>query len=319
MTKQGEVIAADIGGTNIRLARICEGLILEEVRYQADFSGLNGMSKLEAENHILHTIEKAVQALPHDHIQGLGIGFPGFFIGNSGVLAASPNIPQLSNFALAKKISTRLCMPVTAQNDALCAAIGEQAFGAGKGHENLLHITLGTGIGGGLILNNTPYTGESGMAMEFGHLCVNHSEQARLCGCGNHGCVEAYASATAISARYDEATGIKTSAKHIYQRAVDGDTQAVDIFESAGIYLGAAIAEAITLLDIRHVTISGGLIGAWGMLHPSMMTSLDTHLIPPLKGKISVHPSNLQDNAGILGAAALVGTGLQLFKKNESL
>ena len=307
MTKTSDVIAADIGGTNIRLARICNGLILEEVRHQADFSILRNMSKLEAENHILHTIEQAMQQLHHDNVQGLGIGFPGFFIGNSGVLAASPNIPQLKNFALAKKLSEILHIPVTAQNDALCAAIGEQTFGAGQGHKNLLHITLGTGIGGGLILNNTPYTGESGMAMEFGHVQVAYENQARLCGCGNHGCVEAYASATAITARYKELAGLETSSKVIYQRAIDGDTQAVDILESAGVYLGIAIAQAIKLLDIRTVTISGGLVGAWNILHPNIMVPLNANLIPPLKGKISVIPSNLQDNAVILGASKLLG------------
>jgi len=306
MTNTSNIIAADIGGTNIRLARICDGLILEEVRHQADFSILQNMSKLEAEQHILHTLETAVQQLPLDNVQGVGIGFPGFFIGNSGVLAASPNIPQLNNFALAKKLSERLSMPVTAQNDALCAAIGEQTFGAGQGHASLLHITLGTGIGGGLILNNTPYTGESGMAMEFGHLNVEHDTQARLCGCGNRGCVEAYASASAISARYNELADVNTSPKDIYQRAVNGDQQAADIFGSAGMYLGIAIAQAITLLDIRTVTISGGLIGAWDILHPNIMTSLNENIIPPLQGKINVIPSNLQDNAGLLGAAMLL-------------
>ncbi len=306
MTEAKVVIAADIGGTNIRLARISEGLILEEVHHQADFSTLQDMSKLEAEQHILLTIEQAMQQLSQEDIQGLGIGFPGFFISNSGVLAASPNIPQLSNFALATKLSERLSMPVTAQNDALCAAIGEQTFGAGQGHANLLHITLGTGIGGGLILNNTPYIGESGMAMEFGHLKVEHDNESRLCGCGNRGCVEAYASATAISTRYNELAGISTSPKDIYQRAVNGNQQAAGIFENAGMYLGTAIALAITLLDIRTVTISGGLIGAWDILHPNIMTSLNKNLIPPLQGKISVAPSTLQDNAGILGAASLV-------------
>lgn len=306
MTKQGEVIAADIGGTNIRLARICEGSILEEVHHQADFSDLKGMSKQEAENHILHTIEAAVQQLSHEHTQGLGIGFPGFFIGNSGVLAASPNIPQLSNFALAKRLSDKLGMPVTAQNDALCAAIGEQAFGAGQGADNLLHITLGTGIGGGLILNRTPYTGEGGMAMEFGHLKVMHGEQARLCGCGSFGCVEAYASATAISTIYAEIMGQSCDSKMTFERAQQGDKQALQVLTYAGAYLGLAIAQAVTLLDVRRVTISGGLMGAWSMLQPSLMDGLNANLISPLKNKISVLPSTLEGNAGLMGAANLL-------------
>jgi len=192
------------------------------------------------------------------------------------------------------------------QNDALCAAIGEHRFGAGKGRPNLLHITLGTGIGGGLILNNTPYTGENGMAMEFGHLSVEYDDSARSCGCGSKGCVEAYASATAISARYFEVSGIKADSKDIYARASQGDHTAKEIIESAGRYLGMAIAEAVKLLDIHSVTISGGLSGAWPLLHPAVTSSLEANLIPPLKGKINVLRSTLDDNAGLLGAAALV-------------
>jgi len=300
-----DILAADVGGTNVRIAIVREGLIVDESRHQADFSQLGSLNRQEAEQHILNTIQDAVQPFITANTQGLGIGFPGFFVGHSGVLTASPNIPQLQNFALSKKLTERLNIPVTAQNESLCAAMGEHAFGAGKGHANLLHITLGTGIGGGLILNNLPYTGESGMAMEFGHLRVVHNEDARVCGCGNKGCVEAYASATAISAIYFEATGTQVSVKSIYQRALDGENQAQSVLESAGLYLGAAIAESIKLLDIRTVSISGGLIGAWDMLHPHMVKSLDDNLIPPLKGKINLLPTRLNDNAGILGAAAL--------------
>lgn len=304
---QADVLAADIGGTNMRLARInSDGDIVKEVRAEVAFSRLNHMSNHDAEQYILDTIVHAIQPLIDKNIAGLGIGFPGFFIGESGVLASSPNIPQLKNFKLAQGLERRLLIPVAAQNDALCAALGESMFGAGKGSSNLLHVTLGTGIGGGLILNHTPYTGESGMAMEFGHLCVAYDNQARLCGCGGKGCVEAYASATAISDRYREATGRQLDTKAIFERANSGDKEALLTLESAGSHLGAAIAEAIKLLDIHTVTISGGMIGAWPLLHPALMTALDAKLIPPLKGKTQVLASILQDNAGLLGAAVLL-------------
>ncbi|MDX8387650.1 MAG: ROK family protein [Ghiorsea sp.] len=302
-----DVLAADIGGTNMRIARISDdGNIIKEARAQVEFSRLSHLSNLEAQTSILDTITQAASALIDDNIAGLGIGFPGFFIGDSGVLASSPNIPQLQNFKLAEGLSNKLNIPVSAQNDALCAALGEARFGAGKGAPNLLHITLGTGIGGGLVLNNTAYTGETGMAMEFGHLRVVQSECPRLCGCGNKGCVEAYASATAVSARYFEATGEELDTKSIFEHAKNGDHEANNILTSAGAYLGASIAEAIKLLDIHTVTISGGMIGAWTMLHPTIMVSLNENLIPPLKGTIKVLPSTLNDNAGLLGAAALV-------------
>jgi len=306
MTKLGDVIAADIGGTNIRLARVQnDGNIIKEVRAQADFSRLDSLNTQESEQFIIDTITHAAQPLMDKNISGFGLGFPGFFIGNSGILASSPNIPQLKNFNLAEALSKQLNIPVSAQNDALCAALGEAKFGAGKGCNNLLHITLGTGIGGGLILNNTAYTGESGMAMEFGHLRVVHNEDARVCGCGNKGCVEAYASATAISARYCETSGEQLDTKSIFEHANSGNKEARKILASAGNHLGAAIAEAIKLLDIHTVSISGGLIGAWSLLHPAIMSSLNENLIPPLKGTIEVLPSVLNDNAGILGAAVL--------------
>jgi len=303
-----DTLAADIGGTNMRLARINhEGDILKEIRRQVEFSNLGHLSNQDAESSILQTVADAASELLDENIAGLGIGFPGFFMGDSGVLASSPNIPQLHDFKLAEGLSNSLNIQVSAQNDALCAALGEARFGAGKGNNNLLHITLGTGVGGGLILHGHPYTGESGMAMEFGHLRVVHDDTARRCGCGGRGCVEAYASATAVALRYAEATGNYTSAKSIFERANSGDNDATKILEQAGHYLGTAIAEAIKLLDVHTVTISGGLIGAWSILHPAIMSSLDENLIPPLKGTIKVLPSTLEDNAGLLGAAALVG------------
>ncbi|WP_038246898.1 ROK family protein [Ghiorsea bivora] len=307
MTNAGDVLAADIGGTNLRLARVqAGGHIVQEVRVQTQFSQLSGLSSEAAAQAIVNTISQAAKPLLDVNIIGLGIGFPGFFMGDSGILASSPNIPQLHNFKLAESLSQQLSMPVFAQNDALCAAIGEQSFGAGKGMNNLLHITLGTGIGGGLILNNQPYTGESGMAMEFGHLRVEHDDDARLCGCGHHGCVEAYASATAISTRYAEISGEKLETKVVFERAMQGNKEAKAIIESAGTYLGRAIAEAIKLLDIHTVTISGGLIGAWDMLHPSMMNALNAQLIPPQQNKVRILPSALKDNAGLLGASSLI-------------
>jgi len=302
-----DVIAADIGGTNIRLARVqSDGNIVKEVRAQADFSRLKSLSPQEVEQFIIETISHAAQPLMDKNISGFGIGFPGFFIGDSGVLASSPNIAQLKNFNLAEKLTHALHIPVFAQNDALCAAMGEVRFGAAVGQKNLLHITLGTGIGGGLILNHHPYTGENGMAMEFGHLRVEHGDKARLCGCGGKGCVEAYASATAICTRYAEATGKQYETKAIFEAATHNDRDAHKIIVSAGAYLGAAIAESTKLLDIRTVTISGGLVGAWSLLHPSIMLALNENLIPPLQGKVTILPSTLSDHAGLLGAAALV-------------
>jgi len=297
------ILAADIGGSNIRAAVVnSDGAIADKVRCQIDLGDRN-ITESELISRLASFFDEIIQRSVK--IKAIGVGFPGFFLGNSGILAASPNLPKLHNVHLAERVSRRLNVPAYIQNDALCAAIGEHRFGAGRGTKNLLHITLGTGIGGGLILNNTPYTGEGGMAMELGHLRVVHGDAARACGCGGKGCVEAYASAKAIASRYFELSGIQTDAQKIYEQACKGDNDAKEIIESAGTYLGMAMAEAVKLLDVHTITISGGLTGAWPLLHPAMTKSLDTSLIPPLKGKINVLKSTLDDNAGLLGAAVL--------------
>lgn len=295
------LLAADVGGTNIRAALVdSEGRIHLEMRQQLQLSR-PGLGKQD----IIQALDDCMRPMlaKHPEVAAIGIGFPGFFRGNSGILAASPNIPALREFPLSDHITQRLNRPCLAQNDALCAAMGEHAFGAGRGHHNLLHLTLGTGIGGGLILAGQPYTGESGMAMEFGHLRIEHGPHARLCGCGGRGCVEAYASATGLAATYRQLSGEILSGREISTLADNNDSQAMRAFELAGNHLGRAIAEAIKLLDVHTVTISGGPTGAWNFLYPSLMQNLNEHLIPPLRGSIAVRKSSLADRAGILGAA----------------
>ena len=303
MNTQRYVVAADVGGTNIRAAVIdSDGNILKEKRVQACLSDA-GVS----EQDVINALEDALNGLIGDegNIIAIGIGFPGFFRGGSGIVAASPNIPALRDFALSETLASRMKLPVSVQNDGLCAAIGEYRFGVGEERSNLLHITLGTGIGCGLILNNQPFTGDNGMAMELGHLCVHTGDKSRLCGCGNYGCVEAYASATAISNRYAEQRRQNKDAASIYELACRDDKVAILILEEAGTYLGLAIAEAVKLLDIHLVSISGGLTGAWPLLHVPLISALEANLISPQRGKVIVRRSSLDDNAGLLGAAVI--------------
>ena len=297
------VLAVDVGGTNIRLAIVSDkGEILKAVSMPARLS----KQDISAEE-LLSTLASAFLGFLDNktNVAAIGIGFPGFFIGNSGVLSSSPNLPLLKEINLSKALSNTLGLPVVVQNDALCATIGEHRFGAGMGRSNMIHITLGTGVGAGLILNNLPYTGEGGMAMEFGHLCINPDNHARVCGCGNSGCLEAYASASAVVSIFKEKSGVQMEAKEIYQHSLNGNKQAEAVLHAAGAYLGMAIAEAVKILDIRYITISGGLSGAWSILYPVLMKHLNYRVTPPLKGKITVVCSQLDDKAGLLGAAAL--------------
>jgi len=305
------VLALDAGGTHVRAAVVdAAGHILSQTKERMAFSCLDADSSEAAEEQILAALTASLQYLLRKHPQAsaAGIGFPGFFQGNTGILIASPNIPQLCEFDLATELAQRLGMAVWAQNDALLAAMGEFRFGSGRGLKQLIHITLGTGIGGGAIINAQAYAGDGGMAMEIGHLCVEPqgSKASRICGCGGSGCLEAYASATAIAARYSEISGRGVEhAGKVYELALSGDDIARQIFADAGVYLGQALAESVKLLDIHHISISGGLTAAWDSLQPALLDRLNRRLLPPLRGKVQVCVSSLEDHAGLLGAAAL--------------
>jgi len=300
------VLAVDAGGTHVRLALAdSQGRLAQQTRLRADLARHGARTSAQAQAHVLEALAGACASMLEQHpdITAIGIGFPGFFIADSGVLAASPNIPMLHDFPLAERLSGQLGIPVCAHNDGLLAALGEFRFGAGRQASSLLHVTLGTGVGGGLILDGRPYTGESGMAMEIGHLCV--IADGRPCGCGGRGCLETYASAGAIAARYHEAGGADLDAAEIHARAADGDALAGQILQEAGFYLGRAIGECSKLLDIRLVTVSGGLTGAWDMLYPHIRSGLEQRLIPPQRGNIHLRKTALNDDAGLLGAASM--------------
>lgn len=308
------VLAADVGGTNIRVAVVDDaGAVHARHRQQAELSQLQAANPDEAAGQVLAALEAAFRPLLDEapDAAGIGIGFPGFFRGDSGVLAASPNVPGLVDFPLAEQLSRQLGLPVTAHNDALAACLGEFRFGAGKGGTHLMHLTLGTGIGGGAVIDGVPYAGEGGMSMEIGHMRVVDPADpgARPCGCGGRGCLETYASATAVAARYAKAAGRDwVTPIEIHERAGAGEALAQQVLTEAGAYLGQAIAEAARLLDIRTVTIGGGLSLAWEWLHPPLVERLEARVIPPQRGRIRVLHSSLGDDAGLLGAAALALT-----------
>ncbi len=297
------VLGVDVGGTNIRLATVDgAGHVGERSRHP---SGLSHIAAGEGSaKSVLEVLQQAIRPMldRHPDVTGIGIGFPGFFDEHSGRLLSSPNIPGLRDIPLAARLGEYLGYPVRVGNDASLAALGEFRFGVGAGHETLLHLTLGTGIGGGVIINRRLYNGDGGMAMEIGHLHV--APEDRLCGCGAYGCMETWASATAVAARFVAASGVQADAREVCRLADAGNADAVRVLQDAGRILGRGVAESLKLLDIRHVSISGGLTGAWEHLAPAMQQELDACLLPPQRGKVKVQRSALGDDAGILGAAA---------------
>ena len=309
------LIGVDVGGTNLRAGVVDQLRVIAEQRIQSDFASL-------CQDKPPHLAVEAIQAalfaalsgmLRHyPEVTAIGLGFPGFIVG--GHVLQSPNLPGLADVDLARPLSALLGLPVIIENDALAAAYGEYQL-AGRPGEGLIYLGLGTGVGGGLIAGGVPYPGEHGVAMEVGHILVE--EEGRLCGCGNRGCMEQYASASAVAFSYQESTGRRLDAHQVALAAEAGDVDAIAAYRLAGDKLAQALAQILKVVDVGHVVIGGGMSAAWSCLCPAFEQRLAHDLIPALRGKVRITISQAGDQAGMLGAAMLaaaVGQHNQLGK-----
>jgi glucokinase len=309
------LIGIDVGGTNLRLGLVALDVdnskphLLQEQRVHADFSGLCKRHPPElAWKKILETLAAAIRALCREHSQvcAVGIGFPGFIEPHTQKIAQSPNLPGLCNVDLSQDLSSLIGLPVVTENDALAAAYGEftvQIASKPAASQHLIYLGLGTGVGGGLILNQKPFQGQNGVAMEVGHIITE--PHGRLCGCGNYGCMERYASASGVAFSYQQATGTLRSAAEIAELAQAGDTQALAAYALAGKSLAQALAHILKVIDVTDVVIGGGMSAAWPLLKSSFENQLNQDLIPVFRGKIQIQPSHMGDTAGMIGAAML--------------
>ncbi len=308
------MIGIDVGGTNLRLGVVeCGDMqnkpprLLDEMRFQADFSVLckfHRKSPEQAWREILGTIVRAIETVraKYPAVMAVGIGFPGFIDPHTQKISLSPNLPGLSNVDLSKDLGTLIALPVITENDALAAAYGEFVMAAAP-TDNMIYLGLGTGVGGGLILNGSPFPGQHGVAMEVGHIIT--APNGRLCGCGNHGCMEQYASASGVSITYLEASGEHCSAAEIASRAGAGDQNAIAAYGLAGESLAQALAHILKVIDVTEIVIGGGMSAGWQFMQPVFQQRLDQDLIPALRGKVGVHISDMGDHAGMIGAAML--------------
>lgn len=307
------LIGIDVGGTNMRLGVVdydetapdIPPHLIEEKRFHTDFSNLcKTHTPDQAWQAILNAMATAIDSIKvkFPDISAVGIGFPGFIDPNTQKISQSPNLPGLSNVDLSTDLSQLIDLPVVTENDALAAAYGEYATRA-KQINNLIYLGLGTGVGGGLILNGQPFQGQHGVAMEVGHITVQPN--GRVCGCGNHGCMEQYASASGVTLSYLEATGRHHNTLEIANLAHQGDLHAIAAYELAGKSLAQALAHILKVIDVTDVIIGGGMSAGWSLMQPAFTQQLDEDLIPALRGKVVVSISVMGDQAGIIGAAML--------------
>ena len=245
-------IGIDVGGTKIQGIVLSKGKIIDSVKEETSKDS-GGFQK-----QILNVCEKFIQKNPG--IKGIGIGLPGSLDRKNGKILHLPNLPKIKNISIKRVIEKKFKIPVKIENDGNCMGVAQYFFGEGKGKENVVSLTLGTGIGGGIIINNKLYTGKKGNAGELGHITIN-SEGYR-CNCGSIGCFEEYAASRAIK-RFAKEEGLNISEPlEIEKLARKGDKKSKNVYKKFGYYLGVGIGTIIKILDPDVVILSGSLCNA---------------------------------------------------------
>ena len=308
------VIGIDIGGTNTVF-----GIVDARGNVIASSSIKTGKhANFEDYLEELHT--KATRLIAAndavDKIQGIGIGAPNanYYTGN---IENAVNLPW-SNMPLAQIVSDKFGIPVAITNDANAAALGEMTYGCARGMKDFIMITLGTGVGSGIVINGQLVYGHDGFAGELGHVIVKRNN-GRLCGCGRTGCLETYCSATGVARTAREFLEARNepsllrnlpiesiTSKDVYDAAMNGDSMAKDIFEYTGTILGEAFADMMVFSSPAAFVLFGGLAKSGELLLRPLREAMDKNMLGVFKGKAKVMLSELKEaDAAVLGASAL--------------
>ncbi len=310
------VIGIDIGGTNTVFG------IVDARGHVVASDSIKTKKHINFDDYVaeLHEgimrIVKANEA--EDKIQGIGIGAPN---GNyyTGEIINPPNLPWGPVIPLAHKVSKAFDgIPVAVTNDANAAALGEMTYGAARGMKDFIMITLGTGVGSGIVVNGQLVYGHDGFAGELGHVIVKRNN-GRICGCGRTGCLEAYCSATGVARTAREFLEVRTepstlrnlqiediTSKDVYEAAIAGDKMAQEIFTYTGTILGEAFADMVAFSSPQAIILFGGLAKSGDLLLKPLKEAFDKSILPIFRGGTKVILSELKESdAAVLGASAL--------------
>ena len=300
------VVAVDLGGTHLRVALVDDtGRILQHLKQQTP--------KGDSADGVVDAIARAVAKWDHerDRIVAASILVPGAVDSSQSVVIGAPNLPSLINFDLKGELQRRLGWPIVLENDANGAAMGEMWLGAARGCHDVVSVTLGTGVGGGVILNGELWRGSHGSAGEIGHTTVDPFSGLK-CKCGNTGCLELFASATAIVRMAREAGLDDSTAVEVYEAGFGGDERAVSVFKRFGMYLGIGLANLMSLIDPQIIVISGGAVNGWDLFATEMYRQVDERAFRATAQQVKIARAECGDNAGLLGAARLAFAGHDL-------
>jgi glucokinase len=319
MEKESIVCGIDIGGTNTVIGLIKRnGDCIKEISIPTN----SGLTPNEYFKKISRLIQETLTTISSKYnLVGIGIGAP-----NANHKKCSIENPPNLNWGIVDVSITMkqyIDLPIAIINDANAAAIGELHFGAGKGKKNFILITLGTGLGSGIVVNGEIVNGQNGIAGEIGHIV--YKENGRQCKCGQKGCLETYVSATGIVETAKELLKdsnfqsvlrkIETSridSKLIFEAALDGDVLALNSFELTGKALGTQLAAAVCIIDPESIFLLGGLAGAGELIIEPTKRFMEKNLFSPFKNKVNILSSGLNNvNAAVLGAGALIWEKLE--------
>ena len=308
-------IGIDVGGTNVKIALVDDkGSIL----YSNSVPTRAEMGYEYTVNNIKQAIRDLMSETKVTNIEGIGFDFPGQIDYKNGIVRLAPNIPGWVNIPIAKIIEDEFKIPTRIDNDVHCAALGELNFGAGKGCENFICMTVGTGIGSGIVINGKLVRGASNAAGELGHIKLQMHE-GPLCGCGDHGCLEAFASGPSIVAMAEEyilggkstkfrelASGGEITPFIVAEAAKQGDPVARRIFVRIGEYIGFGLSSVVNLLNPEKIIIGGGVADAGDILLDPIKETIKKRAMVVAGSAVEIVPAKLGNTAGVIGASLLI-------------
>ncbi len=289
------LIGVDFGGTAVKAGIVENGEVVRSTSTatRADAGPVE----------VLDAIANTVLALTPKP-EAVGVAIPGE-VNAEGRCWRLANVPHFEGVAIGEELAKRLGCPIAVENDATTAALGEQLYGHGRLHPSFLMVTLGTGVGGGLVLGHQLYPGSNGFAAEIGHNNVDSSPDAPLCACGQRGCIEAYAGTKALLRRFAELGGKASEVLPISVSARRGEEAGRKTFEMMGRALGKGLADIQNVLDLNAVVFSGGVSASFDLLEPYIRAALREHVFGKPAGDVPLLVSELGERAGVIGAAYL--------------
>ena len=306
---RGLVFAVDLGGTYLRIALVDGSGKIHQQSKQRTPKGESPDCVVEALVYAAGNWKS--EAGPP--IVAASIMVPGTVDTNNATVVQAPNLPSLTNFSLKAVLEDRLGWPVLLENDANAAAVGEMWLGAARGCRDVVSVTLGTGVGGGVILDGELWRGAHGSAGEIGHSTVDPFSGLK-CKCGNVGCLELFASATAIVRMTREGLSRfpgsvlnreELTAERVYDAGRDGDELALSVFREFGTYLGIGLANLINIIDPEIIVIAGGAVNGWDLFASYMQAEVNERAVRATAHQVKIAAAQCGDNAGLLGAARL--------------